>query len=138
MVSKTTGDILVVEDSTLYVEVITKYLKDHGFTVRYANNGLEALNLVAERIPDIIISDLMMPVMDGYAATRRLRANAYRGPIIALTAHALAGDRDKCIDAGCDDYAAKPIDRVTLIAQIQKWTSQSNDSVLHNSQCARS
>jgi CheY-like chemotaxis protein len=121
-----TGRILVVEDGLDNQILIERFLTKAGATVRVANNGREALVRIAAAIEehnpfDLIVTDMQMPEMDGYAMARALRSQSYAQPILALTAHALSGDREKCIDAGCDDYMTKPINRPQLIARCLYW-----------------
>jgi len=104
--------ILVVEDNVDNRRILVYRLRRIGeFEIREAGNGEEALRAVEDDPPDLIFMDLKMPVMDGWEATRRLRQTAVgaRIPIIALTAQAMAGDEQKALAAGCDDYVAKPI-----------------------------
>ena len=104
--------ILVVEDNVDNRRILVYRLRRIGeFEISEANNGQEAVAFVERELPDLIFMDLKMPVMDGWEATRRIRAleAGRRIPIIALTAQAMAGDEQKALAAGCDDYVAKPI-----------------------------
>jgi len=120
--------VLVVEDGKVNQLVLTKMLQDAGATVQIAENGklgIEAVESSKQGI-DVILMDMQMPVMDGYEATFRLRQSGFRKPIIAVTAHALTGDSDKTLQAGCTDYMSKPVDRNKLIDMILKHDQSVN------------
>ena len=123
-----------MEDGEDNQRLIAFVLTKAGADVAAAENGRvgaeRALRAADEGSPfDVILMDMQMPVMDGYAATRLLRERGYTGPIIALTAHAMTDDRDKCLRAGCDDFATKPIDRAQLLRLIHKYAISHNSLV---------
>ena len=117
--------ILLVEDGSDNQRLIGHLLRKAGADVSVAENGQVAVDLAltAEQAGsafDIILMDIQMPVMDGHEATRQLRKNGYTNPIIALTANTTTGSRQKCLDAGCDDYMTKPFDLSTLVTAVAK------------------
>jgi hypothetical protein len=116
--------VLVVDDDARNIFAITSVLEDHDMIVTYASNGREALDRVEDAPPvDAVLMDIMMPDMDGYEAMRRIRERPEhaRLPIIALTAKAMKGDREKCIHAGASDYITKPVEPDQLISLLRVW-----------------
>jgi CheY-like chemotaxis protein len=111
--------ILLVEDNEMNRDMLSRRLVRHGHDVMVAVDGQQAVDLVLADAPDLVLMDLSLPVIDGWEATRRIRAQE-RGtlPIIALTAHAMAGDREKALEAGCDDFDTKPVDLPRLLGKI--------------------
>ena len=113
-------NVLVVDDGDTNRKLIRLLVERFGGKVRMAENGQVALDMTAAANFDVILMDMQMPVMDGYTATAKLRERGYAGPIIALTAHAMKGDREKCEQAGCSGYLAKPVDADQLCAVLAK------------------
>ena len=113
--------ILLVEDNPENRDMLSRRLIRRGYVVEFAEDGEEAVRKARELSPALILMDLSLPVMDGWEATRRIKADAATAaiPVIALTAHAMASDREKAIDAGCDDYDTKPVDLERLLGKMQ-------------------
>ena len=113
--------LLLVEDNEMNRDMLSRRLVRQGYEVLLAVDGGEGVALAQAAAPDLILMDMSLPVLDGWEATRRLKAapETARIPIIALTAHAMAGDRQKALDAGCDDYDTKPIELPRLLEKIE-------------------
>ncbi|WP_158746977.1 response regulator transcription factor [Acidisphaera sp. L21] len=110
--------LLLVEDHEELWDFLSRRLRRRGFDVVLAHDGQQALDQIAAEAPDLVLLDMDLPVMDGWTVARTLRAGSNTTPVIALTAHAMMGDRQKAIDAGCDEYHPKPVDFNTLLQQI--------------------
>ena len=112
--------ILLVEDNEMNRDMLSRRLARRGFEMLIAVDGEEGVRLARETRPDLILMDMSLPVLDGWEASRRLKADDETRaiPIVALTAHAMAGDRQRTIDAGCDDYDTKPVEFDRLLEKI--------------------
>ncbi len=113
--------ILLVEDNEMNRDMLGQRLQRRGYELLIAVDGAEGVAMAQADAPDLILMDMSLPVMDGWEATRRLKAapETRSIPVIALTAHAMSGDRDKAIEAGCDDYDTKPVEFDRLLAKIE-------------------
>jgi CheY-like chemotaxis protein len=113
--------ILVVEDDEMNLDMITQMLELRGYHVLGAVDGLDAINLARKEAPDLILMDINLPEIDGWEATRRLKTEpaTHHIPVVALTAHAMVSDRDKALQAGCDDYETKPVDFQRLFSKME-------------------
>lgn len=113
--------VLVIEDNEMNRDMLSRRLERRGYEVIMAFDGSQGVAVARAQLPDIILMDLSLPVLDGWEASRLLKAAAETRhiPIIALTAHAMAGDRENALQAGCDDYDTKPVDLARLLGKIE-------------------
>jgi two-component system cell cycle response regulator DivK len=112
--------ILLVEDNEMNRDMLSRRLVRNGHEVVIAIDGQQGVDMAMSQLPDLILMDMSLPVIDGWEATRQIRANdaTRKIPVIALTAHAMAGDREKAMEAGCDDYDTKPVEISRLLGKI--------------------
>jgi two-component system, cell cycle response regulator DivK len=120
--------ILIVEDNEMNLDMLTRRLSRRGYEIVSAIDGVEGLQLASYEHPDLILMDMSLPKMDGWEATRHLNANEETAgiPVIALTAHAMVGDRERAIQAGCDDYDTKPVELSRLLSKIETLLGEGN------------
>jgi two-component system cell cycle response regulator DivK len=124
--------VLLVEDNEMNRDMLSRRLIRRGFQVVFAIDGQQGIDLARSERPDIILMDMSLPVIDGWEATRRLKADdATRNvPVIGLTAHAMSGDREKAIEVGCNDYDTKPVELDRLIGKIERLLGTAKDEAL--------
>ena len=117
--------ILLVEDNEMNRDMLSRRLQRKGYQVVLAVDGQSGVEMAQTQAPDLILIDMSLPVLDGWEATRRLKADAATQhiPVIALTAHAMFGDREKALEAGCDDYDTKPVELPRLLGKIEALLS---------------
>ena len=115
--------ILLVEDNEMNRDMLSRRLARRGYEVSIAVDGATGVAMATAQKPDLILMDMSLPIMDGWEATKKIKANPQTRsiPTIALTAHAMAGDREKALNAGCDDYDTKPIDLKRLLGKIKNF-----------------
>lgn len=118
--------ILLVEDNELNRDMLSRRLERKGYAVAVAVDGAEAVEKSLSANPDLILMDMNIPIIDGWEATRRIKAAAETAeiPLIALTAHAMAGDREKALGAGCDEYETKPVEFARLLEKIEAFLNR--------------
>jgi len=115
--------VLIVEDVELNIDLLVQILED-GYELLVAKTGAEGVALTEQNKPDLVLMDISLPVMDGYEATRTIRKTFPSLPVIGLSAHAMQGDADKAIAAGCTDYLTKPVDESLLLKKLQKYLGE--------------
>ena len=118
--------VLLVEDNEMNRDMLSRRLIRQGFEVMIAVDGAEGVSMARETHPDLVLMDMSLPLIDGWEATRQLKAAEQTKsiPVIALTAHAMSGDRDKALEAGCDDYDTKPIELPRLLEKMRRLLGQ--------------
>jgi two-component system cell cycle response regulator DivK len=118
--------ILIVDDDSRTLKLLRDLLQVKGYATLEALDGKQGVDMARAKMPDLIFMDMQMPVMDGFEATNILKANPVTKniPVIALTALAMQGDREKCMEAGCDDYITKPLDTRAFLAKIKEYLGE--------------
>lgn len=114
--------ILIVEDVDMNLDLLIQLLED-DFEIVAARDGASGVEMAGDHLPDLILMDMSLPVMDGWEATKKIKSNSatQRIPVIGLSAHAMNGDREKALAAGCDDYLTKPVDDVLLFSKLDEY-----------------
>jgi two-component system cell cycle response regulator DivK len=122
--------VLLVEDNEVNRDMLSRRLQRRGHDVVFAEDGQQAVEMSLAETPDLILMDMSLPILDGWEATRRIKASAATAsiPVIALTAHAMQGDREKALEAGCDDYDTKPVELKRLLEKMEALHSESGPS----------
>ena len=125
---KLVGRVLLTDDNPHNRRILTRFLQQVGVEVDTAEDGIDAIEKALSTHYDLILMDIQMPKCDGYSATRELRRNHHDGPIVALTAYAMRAERDRCFEAGCDDYLSKPVERRTLLETVARFLPTATSS----------